>query len=129
MNRPKVNIAALSNLSPEKLVESILREILYLVMTHGPIDENLGICGQIRLELLRAKFSFGSKEADKIKDLFLDLARKWPKYSGDKTFPVPYKCEPSVAFTFLPLWQGEYGDNRRELLKFVIQQICNRRTK
>ena len=60
------------------------------------------------------------------------LARQWPKYSGCDTYPVPapkkYQQKPDPhcwAFCYLPNWQGEYGDLRRELLDFLIEELEN----
>jgi hypothetical protein len=45
-----------------------------------------------------------------------DIAHGWPLYSGMKSFPVPCKgWAPTRAFLHVPKWEGEYGDNRRNL--------------
>ena len=54
-----------------------------------------------------------------------DLMTQWPKWSGERTFPVPHpegKC-PRRAFYNLPIWEGPYGALRRELLDYLIERL------
>jgi hypothetical protein len=54
-----------------------------------------------------------------------DLMTEWPKWSGERTFPVPHpegKC-PRRAYYNLPIWEGPYGALRRELLDYLIERL------
>lgn len=60
------------------------------------------------------------------------LAKNWPKWSGDGTYPVPaptcHQEKPDShcwAYCHLPKWQGEYGQLRMELLDFLIEELEN----
>lgn len=52
--------------------------------------------------------------------------RSWPKFSGCKVYPVPYKyfgifpSDPEKAYFKLEKWTGRYGRDRRELLEHLI---------
>ena len=53
------------------------------------------------------------------------LMAEWPKWSCERTFPVPHpegKC-PQQAFYNLPMWEGPYGALRRELLDYLIERL------
>jgi len=58
-------------------------------------------------------------------DDFIELASRWPKYSGCREYPVPHPTmSPVVAFSvWMNLWEGEYGENRRELLSWSIEEL------
>lgn len=56
------------------------------------------------------------------------LVYKWSAYSGNNLFPVPlYLHDPMEAYEKAKklgtMWVGEYGDNRKALLKFLIAQL------
>ena len=53
---------------------------------------------------------------------FLEACKAWPKHSGNPEFPVPHPNEgPRSAYIGTPnLWEGQYGDNRRELLAWLL---------
>lgn len=60
------------------------------------------------------------------------LAQNWPKWSGDGTYvvPAPSWCQEKQdphcwAYCNLPAWEGEYGELRRELLDFLIEELEN----
>lgn len=66
-------------------------------------------------------------------EYLMDIAKKWPKYSGNPHYPVPFpnsiseknateQAEHAYELTD-SLWVGEYGKLRRELLNFLIQNI------
>lgn len=55
---------------------------------------------------------------------FLDLAKKWPKHSGERRCPIPggikaYEMHRERG----TLWQGEQLQLRLELLDFVIGEL------
>lgn len=73
------------------------------------IDRKVGICGRL-------------SDASHISQFF----KYWDRYSGDPNFPVPYtdnKVSPIRAYTEKPLWRGQYGKLRKELLDFCIQKV------
>lgn len=55
------------------------------------------------------------------------VAKRWPKWSGDSVYPVPdSELLPDDAYQqYDEKWQGEYGDLRRELLDFLIEELEN----
>lgn|SRR5574343_435016 len=53
-----------------------------------------------------------------------DLFETWGKFSGEFSYPVPDETgDPRGAFKTLPLWEGEYGKLRKELLKHCIATL------
>jgi len=56
---------------------------------------------------------------------FEKLAKRWPKHSGSTRYPVPHPTMgPKEAFQeTMNLWEGEYGDNRWELLRWAIREL------
>ncbi len=80
-------------------------------------SSDMGICYKLEL----------SGTSDCVRQEFLLTARQWPKYSGHALFPVPHpKRRPVDAFINCPKWEGEYGDNRRELVMFLLDNIERR---
>ncbi|ASD52157.1 hypothetical protein KNT64_gp205 [Pseudomonas phage PspYZU05] len=57
--------------------------------------------------------------------ILTDIFPKWPKFSGRLNFPVPSidECNPGAAFVYNDKWKGEYGDLRKELLDFLIEEL------
>lgn len=73
------------------------------------IDRKVGICGRL-------------SDASHISQFF----KYWDHYSGDPYFPVPYtnnKVSSIRAYNEKPLWRGQYGELRKELLEFCIQKV------
>lgn len=59
-------------------------------------------------------------------DQIIEMAEKWPAFSGNRIYPVPlYLQTPEMAYSNAKgtMWVGEYGDNRKALLKFLIAQL------
>lgn len=54
----------------------------------------------------------------------MEVVKTWPKFSGDPEFPVPHpSLTGRAAYLGEPdLWAGTYGDNRRELLAWVLSE-------
>lgn len=52
------------------------------------------------------------------------LFKLWPKFSGQSVFPVPggFTAFCRAAGTKY-MWSGEYGQLRKELLNFMIEQL------
>jgi hypothetical protein len=53
--------------------------------------------------------------------------RRWPEYSGDVDYPVPYwPMSPDAAYNATDdVWVGEYGEARLRLVDFLIGE-CER---
>jgi len=56
------------------------------------------------------------------------VTKDWRHYSNDTTFPVaaPNGAKPDEAYCLEicgPLWEGEYGARRRELLDLIVDHI------
>ena len=87
-----------------------------------PLRANAGICNLVDGYLIN---NIGSKEyydsgvEYEVDILLLSLFEEWPKYSGKPAFPIPGDV---TAYLSLPLWEGEYGALREELLQFLIEQ-------
>jgi len=82
-----------------------------------PIHKTFGICFE-----LEQRYGDGYKLEDEV----LSLMMEWPKYSGNKDFPVPQTgIDPVDAFMGDDhLWRdNEYGDNRRELCLYLVDEL------
>ncbi|QLA10714.1 hypothetical protein TH2_148 [Shewanella phage Thanatos-2] len=123
----------------------------------GESDYNLvggvGIC-QNFTEIIQVDFNTGLAELEDdfkkfksemlppfnmfVYDLSVDILaevlhpvfKEWPKYSGDRYYPVPYPYNirtASIAYRHASehstLWTGEYGDLRKEFLYFLIDHF------
>lgn len=54
------------------------------------------------------------------------LVKYWPKYSGNKLYPVPHPTlHPRTAYDNCSKWdkRTQYGKDRWELLQFIIKHI------
>ena len=81
-------------------------------------NRTLGICGQVRE---RSPYVHRMT----IKQELLDLMAKWPKGTGDSTYPVPGGLFSTAANKFdgtKDKWKGRYGKRRMALLKWLIDQ-------
>ena len=87
-----------------------LLEALKRVQQVGPENLCLGICNNLPRHLW---------------DEFTALVLRWPKHSGNRNYPVPHpELEPEEAYYGIAnIWEGEYGDNRRELLEWAIKGL------
>lgn len=119
-----------------------LQEIRY----RGPLDVEAGICNNV-FDLRDPRgFSFSLTE---MHEVFKETWVRWPKYSGNPTYPVPapddHQLQPdshctlgdwaamsSVARAYIIFydvlngWEGEYGNLRMELLDFLISELEGR---
>ena len=92
-----------------------------------------GICRYVQSSL--ESDSDGHRQVDAI---LQPIFRTWPKYSGDPWYPVPhpfqyeYSDEDDIcdlakqAFEYDyedDMWTGEYGELRKELLAFCVEQL------
>lgn len=76
---------------------------------YGPERFHIGICCNLPVNL---------------RGEVLAYAKTWPRYTGNRDYPVPHPhIDAETAYKARPLWQGEYGDNRRELLAFLIGAV------
>lgn len=96
-------------------IKSILHEAL-LKVKDDP-DQRLGICTNVDNHI-------HPNDSLAVDQLLKRLFVKWPKFSGDVVYPVPSPSageSPKRAFE-MSRWVGPYGDLRRELLDFLIEQ-------
>ena len=92
-----------------------------------------GICSYARFSLASDLDGYGQVDA-----ILKPIFRKWPKYSGNSWYPVPHPCQNEYAdeddIRYLAeqafedeyaddMWTGEYGELRKELLAFCIEQL------
>ena len=84
-------------------------------------ERRAGICYAINYN----SFCTLLRKPDGTLTAIVDLMTEWPKWSGERMFPVPHpegKC-PQRAFYNLPMWEGPYGALRRELLDYLIERL------
>ncbi|ASD52151.1 hypothetical protein KNT64_gp199 [Pseudomonas phage PspYZU05] len=115
------------------IAEKVLKSILIDIKERSPYfkDSESGICSLIvRLSPLDfLKEQFGLIDAHKIVNctvsIFNEITTKWPKFSGDKGYPVPGTHGDSAEYAYYNcyIWKGEYGDLRKELLDFAIEYL------
>lgn len=94
-----------------------LLETLTSLQTHVPSKE-CGICYNVKILMWEDRFEACEWLAEKF--------QLWPEFSGDTEFPV--RCEgmdPERAYQNRgSLWDdNEYGDARRRLLQFLIDEV------
>lgn len=95
-------------------MQGTLLERLRTLRDAGPTGRHTGICGNI-----------DTVSGGYIKQLHV-LFKSWPKFSGDVVYPVPGvdRMTPGEAFVYIhDVWEGEYGDLRRELLDHCIAEL------
>lgn len=106
----------LHSISIDKLM--VVRDMLYH-MSIGEIgDERGSICIRLR--------GVAPHQSERIIDQFEEWWKEWPLFSGRLSFPVPSPvdtCNPQEAFHSFPLWEGEYGENRKLLAKFLYDRL------
>lgn len=123
MKRPVVDV--------KRSVHDVLLEVLRNIDVHGPLCANTGICANIGEELSAADEEWMYRQdLECIVTEFLDIACKWSRFSGLYSYPVPGPADSPCAFSYfvdvgyrIGFWVGEYGQNRKDLLKFVIEYL------
>lgn len=88
-------------------------------VTRAGYHPHAGICTEI-------KWSFPGRWDRRVQLLaeFSELAKGWPKYSGDRTYPIPGGEGAYVAhMQARTLWTGEQRALRLELLDWCIEQL------
>lgn len=91
---------------------------------------NVGICGNVSNNIQTHYICY----CDYLTSLFMS----WPKFSGVSAYPVPHPAPYPVPYPVpypdyesavqaynatTMLWEGEYGDLRRELLDHCINEL------
>lgn len=93
-------------------------------------DASLGICPIVQRIMDREggmePNSFGS-----VQKMLKEIFREWDSHSGDDLYPVPGDQESAytsyvLAYEFGNMWQGPYGELRRNLLNFTIAYLEKR---
>jgi hypothetical protein len=104
---------------PRKKLNQILIGIRDRINSGGEARKCSAICGLVHFE------AFESEDCYNIDSVLKSLFVKWPKYSGDRFFPVPSSYQRTAQSAFWDAadkWTGEYGALRMELLKFMIRE-------
>jgi len=56
-----------------------------------------------------------------------DVVRSWPKFSGSSIYPIPSPIPqqpPAEAYDYaVDMWDGPYGELRKELLQHIINEL------
>lgn len=88
------------------------------------INKKEGICGNLD-DVLYEIFEYEAWH--EAYDHTGRLASKWPKHSGNRSYPVPHpEYGPEIAFDLTDdLWDRntQYGRDRWELLEFMIEKL------
>jgi len=94
-----------------------LLEALKELQTKGYTKSQIGICGHLEF-IYDIDYSFYI--------CLYKIFKRWPKFSGNINYPVPavYYYNPDIEYNNSSnLWQGGYGDLRKELLQFCIDEL------
>lgn len=109
-----------------KFMKEWLLDALQSVRVGGPTQPNTGLCKNVRVAM---GVDWLSKEWEQVASWMHRAYPKWPKYSGNVTFPVPgganiydfHREHQPIG----SMWDRntEYGRLRLELLDFLIEQL------
>lgn len=95
-----------------EVVEALLR------IKAGDYNEDRGICGNLEQSLRNKGFHCWITTRNQ-------AFKDWAKFSGDESYPVPFKPSGSAAWAFVSFnkWskRSQYGRDRWELLDHLIQ--------
>lgn len=136
--------------APTPDVRVLTLAALVKLRDEGPTDVRLGICGNANANVTAAfrvmasadahayavargspvseMLCYGYSDGDIFRTIY-EVAREWPRHSGDDTYPVPHPwMEAEEGFDSCgALWAGvDYGGSRRELLDYLIEELTNR---
>jgi hypothetical protein len=106
----------------------------------GDYNFDQGICLQVEQNICENKFGsydwwdLPRSKLDQIEKKLQSAFTKWPRYSGNKTYPVSCKhknfivSEDEAMYVFdrtYDMWSKttQYGRNRRNLLNFLIKHF------
>lgn len=93
---------------------------LKIIRDNGPNHQRFGICSNVDAALI----SIGTQCTPSTDAVMYELFEKWPKFTGTPEFPVPHPhLTPAAAYAEPDIWEGTYGDNRKELLNFMIAEL------
>lgn len=140
----------MSDETPTYDVLTVVLGALVKLRDDGPTDVQMGICGNTTANVtatFKAKASadayayavargspvsemlcYGYSDGEIFRTIY-DVAGEWPRHSGDDTYPVPHPwMEAEEGFYSCDaLWAaGTYGDSRRELLDYLIEELTKR---
>lgn len=90
-------------------------EELQEIQTKGAKYKRVGICGNLSTEVLHTN-----------RETLFSLFRTWPKFSGEKDYPVPATGPCTAKEQYIAresMWEGPYGDLRKELLTHCIKEL------
>lgn len=113
------------NLKKERSGDEVLLEVLQIIDEYGPSDVYEGICANIVNEMDSADPLWREGDNRDLVGEFLDVTLGWEGFSGFYHYPVPSPDEHLRPFSYYDsavlMWEGEYGESRRALLKFAIE--------
>lgn len=99
----------------KSIIRSVL-EALYAVREHVP-NREYGLC--MNLELANPAV-LGIRAV--CHAWLVAGFRCWPHFSGNYLYPVPHPLEAAYGFRHtVDMWAGEYGELRKDLMRFLIQ--------
>lgn len=97
----------------------IVLNSIHIAVTRGDCDYP-GICALVY------QLSGSSSDRSIYRTEMRRLFESWPEFSGDWRFPIkppPGYHTPQEAYSALHRWEGTYGEARRRLLDFMIEQL------
>lgn len=119
----------------DKLILEALKELKVFVkqvetnssITHNTFSESKGICENV----IRA---FSNNATTRYYENYAIVHRlkahfiTWPKFSGDRAYPVPSECIGESGCSIYNrvhdnMYIGEYGKLRMELIDYLIEQF------
>lgn len=102
-----------------------LLEALIKLQTKGPSSRGAGICTSLFKILGDSSSDYNYDDSNDYLLLY-DTFEKWPKFSGNIHYPVPAVTydHPQTEYNRAGnMWEGAYGDLRKELLQFCIDEL------
>lgn len=93
-----------------------LLEALIHLRDNGPADTDVGICSNVSRLMEVSGLTPDLYE-------FEAIFTKWPKFSGNITFPISGRAVYSVEQLYGGLWEGEQLSLRKELIDFAIKEL------
>ena len=96
---------------------------------------SLGICPIVQ-RIMEAEGGMEPNSFGSVQKMLKEIFREWDCHSGDDLYPVPSPRAPNkteaaytsyiLAYEFGSMWQGPYGELRRNLLNFTIAYLERR---
>lgn len=102
------------------IAQKYMLHALKTLRDEGPSRPSFGICSNVDAGLV----VIGTHCTPSTDAVMYELFSRWPKFTGTLEFPVPHPhLTPAAAYAEPKIWEGTYGDNRKELLNFMIAEL------